>query len=143
MKKSLSSKWNGVIWIAEDAAMIDASMDIVSSREVRQKVRRKKSVKHLVGGLIDAYFKDHLIGAKVRILFFIAVDDRSERLGCFMNPRSKEYDKKESKSRILFNDAIIYTEMSGASEWTENELHLPSIPSGPGRRIGPAVRDTL
>ena len=58
--------------------MIDASMDIVTSREVRQKMRRKKSVKHLVGSLIDAYFKEHLIGAKVNIVDCIAFGNRSQ-----------------------------------------------------------------
>ena len=89
VKSSLSSKWNGIIWIAEDAAMIDASMDTVSSREVRQKMRRKKSVKHLVGSLIDAYFKEHLIGAKVRIVYCIAVYDRCEYFSCLWTHNAK------------------------------------------------------
>ena len=54
-----------MIWVAEDTAILDTSMDIVTSREVRLKVRENKSVKHLVGDLIDSYFKQHKIGAKV------------------------------------------------------------------------------
>ena len=68
-KSSLHSKWNGIIWIAEDQAIIDRSMDISSSREVRFNIKANKSVKHLVGNLIDSYFKYHRIGAKVSFLF--------------------------------------------------------------------------
>ena len=70
IKNSLTSKWIGIIWVAEDTAILDTSMDIVTSREVRHKVRAHKCVKHLVGFLIDNYFKQHRIGAKVQKLLF-------------------------------------------------------------------------
>ena len=72
-KSSLHSKWNGIIWIAEDQAIIDRSMDISSSREVRFNIKANKSVKHLVGNLIDSYFKYHRIGAKVSFLYVLII----------------------------------------------------------------------
>ena len=68
-KNSLNSKWNGIIWIAEDKAIIERSMDISTSREVRFNIKANKSVKHLVGNLIDSYFRYHRIGAKVSSIF--------------------------------------------------------------------------
>jgi hypothetical protein len=65
IRANLSKKWNGVIWIAEDTAILEASMDIVTSREVRNNIRENKSIKHLVGDQIDNYFKQHRIGAKM------------------------------------------------------------------------------
>lgn len=65
IKSTLTSKWNGTLWVAEDTAMLDTSMDIVTSRDVRQKLKENQPVRHLVGGLIDEYFKKHLIGPKV------------------------------------------------------------------------------
>ena len=73
IKSTLTSKWNGTLWVAEDTAMLDTSMDIVTSRDVRQKLKENQPVRHLVGGLIDEYFKKHLIGAKVCTLPYQSV----------------------------------------------------------------------
>ena len=65
LKASLSAKWNGVIWCVEDTAVLDASMDVVTSRRVRDKVRSYASVETLVGTAIDQYFRQHAVGAKM------------------------------------------------------------------------------
>lgn len=62
---SLGAKWNGLIWVAEDTAILDASMDVVTSRRVRTHVRESKSVKHWMGDLIEEYFRQHRVGAKM------------------------------------------------------------------------------
>ena len=65
LKAGLSAKWNGLIWCVEDTAVLDASMDVVTSRKVRDKVRAYGSVEALVGTAIDQYFRLHNIGAKM------------------------------------------------------------------------------
>jgi hypothetical protein len=39
LRASLTGKWNGIISVAEDNAILDASLDVVTSRKVRDKVR--------------------------------------------------------------------------------------------------------
>jgi len=39
IRRSLGAKWNGLISCIEDTAVLDASMDIVTSRKVREKVK--------------------------------------------------------------------------------------------------------
>ena len=63
--REIGAKWNGLIWIAEDVAILDASMDIVTSRTVRIYVKEGKSVRHWMGDLIDEYFRVHRVGAKM------------------------------------------------------------------------------
>ena len=63
--REIGAKWNGLIWIAEDVAMLDASMDVVTSRTVRIYVKEGKSVRHWMGDLIDEYFRVHRVGAKM------------------------------------------------------------------------------
>ena len=63
--REIGAKWNGLIWIAEDVAMLDASMDVVTSRLVRVYVKEGKSVRHWMGDLIDEYFRVHRVGAKM------------------------------------------------------------------------------
>jgi nicotinic acid mononucleotide adenylyltransferase len=65
LKASLSAKWNGIIWPVEDTAVVDASMDVITSRRVRENVRSGSSVEHLVGTAIDQYFRMHHIGPKM------------------------------------------------------------------------------
>ena len=65
LKASLSAKWNGLIFPVEDTAVVDASMDVITSRRVRENVRGGSSVEHLVGTAIDQYFRLHRIGQKM------------------------------------------------------------------------------
>jgi len=65
LKASLSAKWNGVIWCVEDTAVLDATMDVVTSRKVRDKIRAYSSVETLVGTAIDQYCRLHNLGAKM------------------------------------------------------------------------------
>eukprot|EP01041_Mallomonas_annulata_P015255 gene15255-32321_t len=61
---SLGSRWTGLLYIAEDTAIVDASMDTVSSRRVRDKLKANEPVDQLVGDSVATYFKAHRIGLK-------------------------------------------------------------------------------
>lgn len=63
--KSLGAKWNGLIQCVEDTAVLDASMDVVTSRKVRKNMRKEKSIEALAGTAIDAYVRDHGLGKKM------------------------------------------------------------------------------
>jgi hypothetical protein len=65
LRASLSSRWNSAIYIVEDSAVLDASLDIVSSKKVRERLRNGESVHHLVGNRIADYCNNNKIGAKV------------------------------------------------------------------------------
>jgi nicotinic acid mononucleotide adenylyltransferase len=80
LRSNLSSKWNGIVHIVEDSAILDASLDMVTSRKVRDKIKNNESVEQLVGGKINEYVNFHRFGPKVRsvvhlnpiiILFFL------------------------------------------------------------------------
>ena len=71
LRSSLSGKWNGLIYVVEDTAILDASMDIVTSRKVRDKIRAQENIAQLVGDRVDHYVASHSIGAKVSVAFFI------------------------------------------------------------------------
>ena len=66
LRVSLSAKWNGVITVVEDTAILDASLDIVTSRKVRDKIKLGQTVEQLVGEQINDYVLQHHLGAKVR-----------------------------------------------------------------------------
>ena len=65
LKKSLGAKWNGIMWLVEDTAVLDASMDVVTSRKVRDSMRAYRSTENLVGTAIDLYVQQNHIGAKM------------------------------------------------------------------------------
>ena len=65
LRFSLGSRWNGLIYIAEDSAILDASMDSVSSKKVREKLIKGQNVETLVGDTVAEYLKVHKIGPKV------------------------------------------------------------------------------
>jgi len=65
LRASLSAKWNGLIWVIEDTAVLDASMDVVTSRKVREKIRAGEPIQHLVGNAISDYFIGQKIGQKM------------------------------------------------------------------------------
>jgi nicotinic acid mononucleotide adenylyltransferase len=73
LRNNLSAKWNGCITVVEDTAILDASLDIVTSRKVRDKIKSGENVEQLVGEKINDYAQIHRLGAKVRAsLGFIA-----------------------------------------------------------------------
>jgi len=55
----------GVIYVAEDTAILDASIDTVTSRNVRDKIKAGESVTHIVGEKINEYVNINRIGFKV------------------------------------------------------------------------------
>ena len=55
----------GVIHVAEDSAILDASIDTVTSRNVRDKMKSGENVSHLVGEKINDYAAINRFGAKV------------------------------------------------------------------------------
>jgi nicotinic acid mononucleotide adenylyltransferase len=65
LRNNLSSKWNGIVHIVEDSAILDASLDMVTSRKVRDKIKNNESVEQLVGGKINEYVNFHRFGPKV------------------------------------------------------------------------------
>jgi nicotinic acid mononucleotide adenylyltransferase len=65
LRTSLTGKWNGVISVVEDAAILDASFDMVTSRKVRDKIKAGESVETLVGGKIQEYCLMHKLGPKM------------------------------------------------------------------------------
>ena len=62
---SMRHEWVNTLWIAEDTAVLDASMDAVSSRKVRERARKNQSIDQLVGDVIGNYFRVNRIGQKV------------------------------------------------------------------------------
>jgi nicotinic acid mononucleotide adenylyltransferase len=68
LRSNLSSKWNGIVHIVEDSAILDASLDVVTSRKVRDKIKNNESVEQLVGGKINEYVNFHRFGPKVRFV---------------------------------------------------------------------------
>jgi len=65
IQTSLSAKWNGLFWCVEDTAVLDATMDIVTSRKVREKIRAGGNIAPLVGDAIDLYARTHKLGPKM------------------------------------------------------------------------------
>eukprot|EP00605_Chrysophyceae_sp_TOSAG23-4_P002463 GSChrysophyteH1.ASY1.ANO1.2722.1 assembled CDS len=61
----LGAKWNGLIHCVEDTAVLDATMDIVTSRRVREKIRAGANIAPLVGDAINQYAKTHKLGPKM------------------------------------------------------------------------------
>eukprot|EP01039_Chlorochromonas_danica_P000427 gene426-461_t len=55
LRSQLGSKWNGIITVVEDSAILDASLDQVTSRRVRDKIKLGESVEQLVGSKINDY----------------------------------------------------------------------------------------
>jgi hypothetical protein len=55
----------------EDTAILDASMDVITSRKVRDKMKLGHSVEQLVGDKINDYVQIHHLGAKVGSLVWL------------------------------------------------------------------------
>lgn len=60
----------------EDTAILDASLDIITSRKVRDKMKAGQSVEQLVGEKINEYVQIHKLGQKVSraVLLSLSMD---------------------------------------------------------------------
>lgn len=58
-----------LIHIVEDSAILDASLDMITSRKVREKIKSGENIETLVGNKIQEYVNTHKIGSKVIFLF--------------------------------------------------------------------------
>lgn len=85
LKRTLGAKWNGVMWLVEDTAVLDASMDVVTSRRVRDSIRAYRPVENLVGTAIDLYVQQNHLGAKMNGLEEWSEDDKKMPL-CAARP---------------------------------------------------------
>lgn len=65
LRASIGSRWNGLITLVEDTAVLDANLDVVSSRKVRDRLRAEADVSHLVGDRIALYCVEQRIGPKM------------------------------------------------------------------------------
>jgi hypothetical protein len=65
LRQSMGSRSNGVVYIAEDTAVLDASIDKVSAKMVRDKLKAGKDVEDWVGHAVAEYLKFHGIADKV------------------------------------------------------------------------------
>jgi nicotinic acid mononucleotide adenylyltransferase len=65
LRASLGAKWNGVITVVEDEAILDCSMDIITSKEVRDRIKKGANVANLMGGVAEEYLQYHKMGAKM------------------------------------------------------------------------------
>ena len=65
IRKSLGRRWNGLAYIAEDDAILDSTMDIVSSKKVRNRLKANENVAHLVGSAISEYMHFHMVAEKM------------------------------------------------------------------------------
>jgi nicotinic acid mononucleotide adenylyltransferase len=58
-------EWKDVLYVAEDNAILDASLDTITSKKVRQSAKNHEPLEHLVGGVVSEYFRVHHIASKV------------------------------------------------------------------------------
>jgi hypothetical protein len=65
LRKSLGARWNSLIYIADDTAILDAAMDKISAKNVRDRLKEGKSIVPLVGQKMAEYFADHRIREKM------------------------------------------------------------------------------
>ena len=71
LRSSASAKWNGHLYVIEDTAILDASMDIVTSRKVRDNIKANKTIDQLVGDTVEQYVSNHRLALKVKITNYI------------------------------------------------------------------------
>ncbi len=66
IKASLSAKWNGIMHVAEDTAILDNNMDVVSSRKVRDKIKNNENISQYLGDSVQTYIRAHRLDAKMK-----------------------------------------------------------------------------
>lgn len=106
LRLQLNAKWNGVIHVVEDSAILDASLDQVTSRKVRDKIKQGESVEQLVGSKINDYVNQHHLQQKVMIMSVV-----------------------EYKCIALISCSC--GQLNGLEEWTAEERSLPKIMARP------------
>lgn len=78
MLKSMvnQNKWKNLLYIAEDDAILDSSIDTVTSRKVRDKIKSGQSLGYLVGRRVEEYVIEKRLGQKVGLkpLYLSAAD---------------------------------------------------------------------
>lgn len=132
MLLSLGAKWNGLIWVAEDTAILDASMDVVTSRQVRVHIKENKSVRHWMGDLIDEYFRLHRVGAKMNGEELWEVQERHLPV-IASRPTLPPMSKNNEQLRLLHQSSSSYSMGSMAGSVVDD---LPN----PSRKLLPALR---
>jgi len=65
LRVTLGSKWNNLIYLVEDNAILDNSIDIVTSRKVRDKIKAGETIDNLVGDVVSNYVNNQRIGLKM------------------------------------------------------------------------------
>jgi len=65
LRAALSARWNGLIYIADDNAILDSSMDTVSAKKVRNKLKAGEDIGLLIGKDMADYFELHKIKGKM------------------------------------------------------------------------------
>ncbi len=65
LRNTLSKRWNGMIYIADDTAILDTSLEAVSAKKVRNKLKAGEPIEKLVGTKMSEYMKEHRIREKM------------------------------------------------------------------------------
>ena len=65
LRNSLSKRWNGMIYIADDTAILDTSLEAVSAKKVRNKLKAGEPIEKLVGTKMAEYMTEHRIREKM------------------------------------------------------------------------------
>jgi len=111
LRLSLGSRWNGIIHIVEDTAILDAAMDSFSSRKVRERIKKGLKVDSLVGDTIAAYIKFHKIGLKM--MKIEEWDEEEKRLPV---PARVEDVKQSLESMKVGSQAETVQDLGGAND---------------------------
>lgn len=128
LKRTMGAKWNGVMWLVEDTAVLDASMDVVTSRKVRDSIRASRPVENLVGTAIDLYVQQNRLGAKMNGLEEWSEDDKKMPL-CAARPLAFSL-----KSQA--NNAALGGTSGGSTPYTPSWQQQQPAPSAPAIEQG-------
>jgi len=127
LRNSLHSKWNGIIHIVEDSAILDAAFDQVTSRKVREKIKLGQSVETYLGAKINEYVNVNRFGAKFNGLEDWTVEEK--RMPTIAS-RPAEPALKPLPSALLNNNNIANT--------NSNNMGIPPPPSYSSQHTGGA-----
>ena len=113
LRISLGSRWNGLIYIAEDTAILDAAMDSFSSKKVREMIKKGQPVENLVGDTIASYLKYHKIGLKMNKVEEWGEDEKK------LPHIQSEYAEKNNLSKIVEENSH-HDDMSSCARYTSS-----------------------
>jgi nicotinic acid mononucleotide adenylyltransferase len=65
LSKIVTKKWKDSLFIIEDDAILDSSLDAVTSRHVREKIKIGQSIDYLVGRKVEEYVIEKRLKYKV------------------------------------------------------------------------------